>query len=265
VKGYHISFAKQEKIIKMRILLLLSVLLLLITVSFGQEITSGKVTYQQVIQLEIKLEGQAAQYADMIPKERKTEKVLWFDAASTLYENSQMAPPEDITAHQGGGNVMIRVAEPENKIYTDLATGMRVEQRDFMTRLFLIEDHPEWQWKITGNQKIILDYPCMEAVSGDGDKKVTAWFTPVIPVSSGPGTYGGLPGLILELETGEGKQLTTAVVVDTEGSVEGKIVKPDKGKKVTRGEFDTIVEEKMKEMGAQPGAGGHQMMIRIQR
>ena len=56
-----------------------------------------------------------------------------------------------------------------------------------------------------------------------------------------------------------------AVKVETEAGEIPNIAKPDKGRKVTREEFDQIVEEKMKEMGAQPGAGGGQMMIRIQR
>ena len=31
---------------------------------------------------------------------------------------------------------------------------------------------------------------------------MTAWFTPEIPVSTGPAMYGGLPGLILEISDG---------------------------------------------------------------
>jgi GLPGLI family protein len=245
---------------------------LLATVAFlalqlqAQEIIKGKITYEQVVKLEIKLEGEmAAQLAGMIPSERKSEKILWFNPGATLYENSSASKNEDIAMQHGGANVMFRMAEPENKVYRDLAAGSVTEQRDFMTRMFLIEDSPATSWKITGNQKIILDYPCMEATSGEGDKKVTAWFTPVIPVSGGPGNHGGLPGMILALEANEGKQLTTAVKIESDLPEADLIVKPEKGRKVTREEFDKIVEEKMKEMGAQPGAGGQHMMIRIQR
>lgn len=230
-----------------------------------QEITSGKITYEQVVQVEVKLEGDAAHLAGMIPKERRSEKVLWFNATAALFENGTATPPGDIAAHQGGANVMIRMNEPENKVFTDLSAGVRTELREFMTRFFLIEETPVWSWKITGNQKSILGYPCMEATTGEGDKLVTAWFTPVIPVSSGPGSWGGLPGMILQLEASGGKQVTTAVKIDPEAPGSGVIFKPDKGKKVTREEYDQIVEEKMKEMGAQPGAGGTQMMIRIHR
>lgn len=231
----------------------------------AQEITSGRVTYEQVVQLEIKLDGEAAHMASMLPKERKSEKILWFNEQASLFENSNTAKNEDVMMNQGGANVTFRMAEPDNKVYTDLAKGIQTEQRDFMTRQFLIEDRPTFQWKITGKQKLILDYPCMEATTGDADKMVTAWFTPVIPVSTGPGTYGGLPGLILSIETNEGKNITTAIKVETGETEAGKISKPDKGRKVSREEFDKIVEEKMQEMGAQPGAGGQHIMIRIQR
>lgn len=231
----------------------------------AQEPEIGKVTYEQVIKLEIKLEGASAQYAGMLPKERRSEKILWFSESATLFENSANATPNDMSMHSGEGNVMVRVAEPENKVFTDLSDGSQVEQRDFMTRLFLIEGQPVRQWKLTGQQKMILDYPCQEAVMGEGDKKVSAWFTPVIPVSSGPATYGGLPGLILAVDINEGRQAYTAVKVETGLSEAPALMRPDKGKQVTREEFDKIVEEKMKEMGAQPGAGGHQMMIRITR
>jgi GLPGLI family protein len=232
----------------------------------AQEPGKGKVTYQQTVKIEIKLDGEAAaQLAGMIPTERKSEKILWFNPEATLYENGQAAGNDEMAAMHGGANVMIRMSEPDNKIYRALHTGTVTEQREFMTRSFLIEETPVQSWKITGNQKIILDYPCMEAISGEGDKKVTAWFTPVIPVSSGPGSYGGLPGLILALEANDGKQVTTAIKVEPDLPEADAILKPDKGRQVSREEFDTIVEEKMKEMGAQPGAGGQQMMIRIHR
>jgi len=231
----------------------------------AQEITSGKITYEQVVQLEIKLDGEAAHMASMLPKERKSEKILWFNQEASLFENSIMVKTEDVMMNQGGANVTVRMAEPDNKVYTDLVNGVQTEQRDFMTRQFLIEDQPTFQWKITGKQKMILDYPCMEATTGEAEKMVTAWFTPVIPVSTGPGIYGGLPGLILSIETNEGKNITTAVKIEPGDTGAGKILKPDKGRKVTREEFDKIVEEKMKEMGAQPGAGGQHIMIRIQR
>jgi GLPGLI family protein len=225
--------------------------------------TTGTVVYEQVVKLEIKLEGESAQFANNLPKERKSQKVLYFNPSASLYENK--ATGEDQTMKSDAGNtVMIKMVEPDNKVYTNLIENSQVEKREFMTREFLVESAPNpAEWKLTGNQRMILNYPCQEAVKETREGKASAWFTPVIPVSAGPGTYNGLPGLVLAVDVNEGKQTITAVSVDLNPVADNVIVKPDKGKKVTREEFDKIVEEKMKEMGGQSGPGGARMIIRM--
>jgi GLPGLI family protein len=223
----------------------------------------GTVVYEQVVKLEIKVEGESAQFAKMMPKERKSQKVLYFNPSASLYENK--ATEEDQTMKSESGNtVMIKMVEPNNKVYTNLTENSQVEKREFMTREFLVESalNPA-EWKLTGNQRVILNYPCQEAVKETKEGKASAWFTPVIPVSAGPGTYNGLPGLVLAVDVNDGKQTITAVSVDLNPVADNVIVKPDKGKKVTREEFDKIVEDKMKEMGGQSGPGGARMIIRI--
>ena len=231
----------------------------------AQENTSGKVKYEQVVKLEIKLEGDAAQFADMLPKERRSNKVLYFSPEASLYENGEKAEDQNMSMNSGGGNVMIRMEEPENKIYTDLKNKKQLEQREFMTRVFLIDGDVNQQWKLTGNQKMILDFPCQEATLEKDSIKIAAWFTPVIPVSAGPASYGGLPGLILAVDSDNGKNTITATSVDFSAVKSDNLEKPGKGKKVTREEFDRIVAEKMKEMGAEGQGGGTHMMIRIQK
>lgn len=228
----------------------------------AQENTSGKIEYEQVIKLEIKLEGDASQFAHMLPKERKSNKILYFNSEASLFENIKKEEDETMSMHSGGANVMIKMEEPENKVYTDLTEKKQIEQREFMTRTFLIEGEVAQQWKLTGNQKMILDYPCQEAIIEKDSISMAAWFTPVIPVSAGPENYGGLPGLILAMESSDGKNKTIATLVDLTPVEKDILVKPKKGKKVSREEYEKVVEEKMKEMGAENG-GGHQMMIRI--
>ena len=231
----------------------------------AQDNTSGTVKYEQVVKLEIKLEGEAAQFTDMLPKERKSNKVLYFNPKASLYENGEKAEDQNMSMSSGGGNVMIRMEEPENKIFTDFEKKNQLEQREFMTRVFLIEGEVNQQWKLTGNQKMIHNYPCQEAVMEKDSSKIVAWFTPVIPVSAGPSVFGGLPGLILSVERDGGKETINATSFDFASVPDDKIEKPSKGKKVTHEEFDKIVEEKMKEMGAERGTGGQHMMIRIQK
>jgi GLPGLI family protein len=77
---------------------------------------------------------------------------------------------------------------------------------------------------------------------------VTAWYTPQIAVSAGPAEYWGLPGLILELNAGRTTMLCTELVINPEEPV--KIVKPSKGKKVTREAYTEIVKLKSEELRA---------------
>ncbi|WP_288954662.1 GLPGLI family protein [uncultured Polaribacter sp.] len=77
-------------------------------------------------------------------------------------------------------------------------------------------------------------------------KLVTAWYTPQIPVSSGPADYWGLPGLILEINSGRTTMLCTEIIINPDEKVE--IKKPKKGKEVTREEYTKIVNEKTEEL-----------------
>ena len=46
------------------------------------------------------------------------------------------------------------------------------------------------------------------------DLVYTAWYAPEIPISNGPETFGGLPGLILELHTPRMVYLCSEVVLN---------------------------------------------------
>ncbi|WOI21996.1 GLPGLI family protein [Nonlabens ulvanivorans] len=82
---------------------------------------------------------------------------------------------------------------------------------------------------------------------------VTAWFTPEIPVQHGPDVYGGLPGLILEVNAGNTTLLCSQITINPEERDE---IKPEKkGEEVTQAEYDAILKEKM-EAFRQRGRGG---------
>ena len=94
-----------------------------------------------------------------------------------------------------------------------------------------------------------------------GTDTTTAWFTPSIPVASGPRGLAGLPGLILMVNRNSNLSIVATSIVP--GPVEGgHIIQPKKGKKVTKEEFNAIVEAKKKEMG-DSGPGGGQVIIRV--
>jgi GLPGLI family protein len=83
---------------------------------------------------------------------------------------------------------------------------------------------------------------------------VTAWYTPQIPISNGPGEYAGLPGLILELNFYRTTILCSKIVMNPKESDEIKA--PTKGKEVSREEYNKIVKEKTDELRGNFRRGG---------
>ena len=225
----------------------------------GKKITSGTVKYEEKVKLEIHLEGDGAQFSNMLPKERKSNKILVFSPDAALYTNDKGVEEEEeiLSEEAGGAMVQIHMEEPDNKLYTDLKTRKQIEQREFMTRMFLIEGEMETSpWKLTGEEREILGFSCQEAIMEKDSVKTVAWFTPSIPVSAGPGSYNNLPGLVLEVNVKDGDRIISATSVDEHTGEMARLEKPKEGKKVTREEFDQIVDEKMKEMGAERGVSG---------
>tara|TARA_Y100000034_G_scaffold32291_1_gene39508 strand:- start:73871 stop:74614 length:744 start_codon:yes stop_codon:yes gene_type:complete len=166
----------------------------------------------------------------------------------------------------------------QGSIYKNFANAEMVEDIESFSKRFRIqEEMAQPQWQMTAETKKIGQYTCYKAtlVKADdritmsnmwrrmrrrGDQKkdstktkediktlaVTAWFTPEIPVKTGPAEYYGLPGLILELNAGRTTMLCTEVVLNPEESITIQV--PSKGKEVSRDEYNTIIKEKTREM-----------------
>ncbi|MEI6882954.1 MAG: GLPGLI family protein [Bacteroidota bacterium] len=228
--------------------------------------TSGTINYEEKMKLEIKLEGESAQFSDMLPKERTANKTLFFSTEASLYKPTAEKPKADqVEQESAGAMIHVQLMTSDDQVYRDLKENKQIEQRDFMSRMFLIESELETSdWKLTGQQKTILGFPCQEAVRKADSSTIRAWFTPSIPVSTGPQSYGSLPGMILAVDVNDGSRLITATSVDLNPPDKSAFKKPKEGKKVTREQFKKIVDEKMKEMGAEGGTGQH-VVIKIQR
>jgi len=226
---------------------------------------SGTIIYKETSKLHFNIQGDAPP-PENLPTERNAQMILYFISDASLYMNNPSAKNDGgmVTDDESsdGEHIRIKMDAPDNRTYCDLKNNQRITQQDFMQRKFLITtDLKSKDWKITGNQKMILNYPCQEATRQDSDKKITVWFTTAIPVSTGPSSYCGLPGVVLAVDINNGDQTITATSVSKDVDA-SKIQKPTEGKKVTQEEFNKIRDEKMKEMGIQPGSGNN-VIIKI--
>ncbi|MBU2995134.1 GLPGLI family protein [Cellulophaga baltica] len=201
--------------------------------------------------------------------------VLTFDKSTASYlEEEKLEAP---SANGGGGRGRFGGFNTSGKLYKDLQTKTYTNQKEMVGKFFLIQDDLEtFKWTMGSETKQIGNYLCYKATTTktvsasdatafrgpprrneDEDEneekeeeptevEVTAWFTPEIPISQGPGEYWGLPGLILEVSAGKTIVLCTKLVLNATDKEEIKF--PTKGKKVTQAEYDETLTKKMEEL-----------------
>jgi GLPGLI family protein len=136
--------------------------------------------------------------------------------------------------------------------YKNLSEQQNFLQIDFLGEIFLIsESFNKYKWELRKDKtKKILGYDCYMAIGSfqeyNSFKKKTVtvsvdvWYAPGIPVPFGPSGYDGLPGLVLESNTGSFRLIAKDIkFIKSKIDIE----KSDEGKKVTRKELNKIGEE----------------------
>lgn len=86
-----------------------------------------------------------------------------------------------------------------NTVYNDFSTNTSIIQKSVFEENFLVKDSTRRiTWKITNETRDIAGYSCRRANAIVMDSiYVVAFYTDQIPVSSGPESFSGLPGMIL--------------------------------------------------------------------
>ena len=240
------------------------------TLSYSQEF-QGKAVYMSKVGVDKSFLdnprfGQYKGYMEKMLKQN-TEKdyVLNFNSTESIYREIEKLDIED---GRGGFNWMAQyIGENIGKLYKNINDKVSINETEFMGRFFLLTDPLEEQkWKMTGESKKIGKYTCYKATyekeveeatfsfgnfnqAQNTPKKkkmkkvnVVAWFTPEIPIATGPSRYGGLPGLILEVSDDQTTLLCTKIVMNPTDKV--KIKKPKKGKIIATSDFLVLQDEK---------------------
>lgn len=235
---------------------LLIITSLFLTIGTHAQSTKGTIAYTETVNLHIELEGEAAAFAAMIPKEQKSDKILYYTPEATLYKNAKEDESQRTSTNANGMMVKITTSNTDDQMYIKLNEQKKVQKKEFMGRTFLITgDLDKQNWKMTGKQKEILGYPCQQAVRYTEEDTFSVWFTPAIAVSSGPSELGMLPGMILEAQINEEVNIVATEVKEGEINEE-EMKEPKDGKKVSAEKFAAIVKEKTKEMQEQYGGSG---------
>lgn len=222
-------------------LLFLWVSFLLGTFLFGQE--SLKIEYEMI------------PYYNSV--DNKSDQILMLNSYYELFisgsessykyldkiRNDQPKEKGMITIEMGG----------RGTIYKNMAENLLLEETSMYGKDYLIESElPEFKWSIEKESKNILGFEARKATTVLDDKhktKITAWYAPKLNVKTGPDKYWGLPGIILELESGfdyeeggsEGFTLKALKVEVLKDSAD--IQKPTKGIKVSKEELRDIMKK----------------------
>lgn len=251
------------------------ILSILITGSIFAQDFSGKATYRTHRKSSFKLDsttmatnpGIQEQLEAQMRKIFQKTFTLDFTKSESMYKEVQELDAPKVPSSNG---VMVMISGSNGStdvLYKNLSEKRVANKKELMGKVFLIKDNlVNYNWKLTGETKNIGNYTCYKAEfeieeediqidmnNGEvKEKKVTkkrilvAWYTPDVPISNGPGKYGGLPGLILEVNDGNETIVCSELVLNPKEAKE--IKEPTKGKIVTRERFSEISLEKTKEM-----------------
>ena len=225
-------------------------------------------------------EAQKKQIMDRMRSMFEKTYILTFDKEASIFKEEEVL---EAPGQKGFG--MWGSSYSAGPQYKNVKTQQYIQDQEFFGRQFLITDSlQQLDWKLGSETKQIGQYLCMKATaiktvdefdwrsmrrktpkkekstktddtksSAVSDEievpktiEVTAWYTPQIPVSQGPGEFWGLPGLILEVNADRTTILCNKITINPQQKIE--IQAPEKGKVISRADYNATVKQEMKEM-----------------
>ncbi len=219
----------------------------------------------------VEFEKKANMFA-IIPKLINKDNEAWYTPAFEAYKKSQpqfktgkstlsftdnktlFKPTDEDELSSGGGFFANNPMTTQNNvIYTDLASGTNVSQKKVFEAIFLVKDSTrKIQWKITDETREIAGYTCRRANAIMMDSiYVVAFYTTDIPVSGGPESFGGLPGMILGVALPHENITWFATKVTDMTLAPNVVVPPKKGKPVYGKGFKAALLGTFKDWGGE--------------
>lgn len=222
-------------------------------------------------------EAQKKQVAARLKNRLNKTYILNFNKTESLFDEEDQVDAISGATDSWGSNFS------RGKQYKNVKDNVLIQSQEFYGKKFLVKDKLQAiDWKMGKESKKIGQYMCFKATASIPTADLTwydfswadlrrpatddtadastdqaamaevpmteveAWYTLQIPVSHGPGEYWGLPGLILEVSAGNTTMLCSRVVLNPDETLE--IVAPDKGKEITKSDYQATVKGKMQEM-----------------
>jgi len=242
------------------IICLTAIFLSTASLSFGQNahfVKSGVIEFEKTVNMyalfrkdinkdnESYMQPAFESYKKNQPQFKKLKSTLSFSDNKTLF-----TPIEDEAGNGAfwGDDAMVK---QNNTTFTDLQTGTFISHKTVFEETFLVKDSTrQIHWKITDETREIAGYVCRRANAIILDSVyVVAFYTEEIPVSGGPESFTGLPGMILGVALPH-ENITWFATKVTEMTVENTaLLPPKKGKPVNNIELRKTLDAAMKDWG----------------
>lgn len=244
--------------------------------AFSQNL-SGIATYKSFVKTDIELDSVQMsselreQVEQILRSQTQKEYELLFTEHESLFQEKESLASPDFDRR----NVPIMRTGGVGKLYINRAENSFVNQTEILGKEFLVMDSlPNQEWRLEKETKNIGEYTCFKATrtiqtsneesTEIEEKLITAWYTPQIPVPLGPKDYGGLPGLIIELQHKNTTYLCNQIVLNPKKAV--SIQSPKKGTKVSQKEFDEILAKKTEERKEMfPSKSGVEVKVEVKK
>jgi GLPGLI family protein len=249
--------------------------LFLMIYSISAQEFSGSATYKTHRKSSIELDSTTMAANPGIQKQLEAQMrkmfqktyILDFTKSESMFKQKQELDGPKVPKSNGAIIMIGGMAGGTDVLYKNIKEKRMANKTDLMGKIFLIKDNlVSYDWELTGETKNIGNYTCYKAVFEkeeesieikmiDGEVKeekgikkrtIIAWYTTDIPISNGPKNYGGLPGLILEVNDGNETIMCSELVLNPSKTID--IKEPTKGKQVSREKFSEISLEKTKAM-----------------
>jgi len=161
-------------------------------IEFEKSINQHAAIKKMMSQVGDRMGGSFDDYKKSIPQFKVLKSTLSFSDNKTLFKPiAETDNGMDMFGSPGG--------EQANITYTDFATNTFTTEKIFFEETFLVKDSTrKINWKLTSEMRDIAGYECRRANAVILDSVyVVAFYTDKIPVSGGPESFCGLPGMIL--------------------------------------------------------------------
>ncbi len=186
------------------------------------------------------------QYKKTQPQFKILKSTLSFSNNKTLF-----TPIVPETTTGGGFFSDSPMGNQINVVYTDLTGSIGIIQKKVFEETFLLKDSTrKINWKITDETREIAGYICRRANAIVLDSiYVVAFYTTEIPVSGGPESFTGLPGMILGVALPHENVTWFATKVTDTSLPDNALNPPKKGKSTDNKGLRTTLQAAFKDWG----------------